>query len=918
MKKYGEQEGLFCLNKGWRFCETDLTVYTSSNKHEDVYGFAKGGAAKGPAAASFDDKDWEVVELPHDWLVEKDFTEEARATQGYKKRGTGWYRFKFALPEEDRNKQILLEFEGMSCDTKIYVNGMLMKRNYSGYNSFAIDITDMVNYGIVPNMLAIYLDASLWEGWWYEGAGIYRNVWMCKKDQVHIAYQGVFLKPVQKNDKFELQIETTIENTGNEKAKFELRHIFMDQSGKTIATVQDVHEVDAYKSCCINDVMDPGEIEIWDIEHPNLYQVKTIVVKDEKEVDFQINETGFRTIAFDAETGFYLNGKPMKIKGFCNHQDHTGVGVAVPYRVKEYRIKKLKELGANAYRLAHNPDPEILSLCDQYGMMVMEENRLFSSAEENLEVVKGMVKKARNHPSVIMYSALNEEPLQGGMQGHRIAAKIRATILELDDSRPVTGAMNGGYLESAGATTALDIVGINYNPKMYDEFHKKFPKIPLVGSETASAFMVRGEYQTDYEKHMIDDYDSESALWGNKVIEGWKYIADRPFVMGGFVWTGFDYRGEPTPFEWPSMSTYFGTYDSCGFEKNACYLYKTLWKDEPCVHISSPWSGQLTEGQKVRVQVASNLEEVELFLNGKTLGKKAVNAFEQAVFEVAFEQGTLEAVGYKNGEKVITDMQRSAEKACKLQLESAFDEAFKDCGDAIIVNVALKDQNGTVPLAADDMIHFEVTNGTIIGVGNGNPISHEPDVADYRKLFHGLAQVIVKPHQEGDVVIKASTEDGITETIQIPCKKTETIPYIDPVEEVTVDGWKRYYQLFDEMPDVHISRDSNDMNSFEPVIFTDEVQPELSGKLGKYAMFRTEYDFGKKKAGRRIYFPEILGHAFIYLNGEEVARRTDAFGGSVLVDLDECVEGKNELTVIIWNGREDYAEAGICMPVSIV
>lgn len=918
MKNYREQEGLYSLNNGWKFCEKDLSVIPSSDKHEDVYGYAKGGAAKGPASASFDDSDWETVNLPHDCLVTKEFTKEARATQGYKKRGICWYRFKFALPEEEKGKQILLEFEGMSCDAKVYVNGMLLKRNYSGYNSFSVDMTDMANYGIVPNIIAIHIDASLWEGWWYEGVGIYRNVWLCIKNQVHIAYQGIFLKPVEKKEGYELQIEATIENSGDTDGKFELQHILMDDLGKEIASVESNHSIDAYHCSCIKETIDLLTPKLWDIESPNLYQVKTIIKQNGKEVDYQFNETGFRKIEFDAEQGFFLNGKNVKIKGFCNHQDHTGVGVAVPYRVKEYRIRKLKELGANAYRCAHNPDPEILTLCDKYGMVVMEENRVFSTEESNLEVVRSMVKNARNHPSVIMYSAWNEEPLQGGIQGHRLAAKLRAVIREMDDTRPVTGAMNGGYLEHAGGATAVDVVGINYNPKMYDEFHKKFPTIPLVGSETASAFMVRGEYHTDYEKHVIDDYDSESALWGNTVIEGWKYIAERPFVMGGFVWTGFDYRGEPTPFEWPSVSTYFGTFDSCGFEKNACYLYKTLWKEEPCVHIASPWSGKLEEGQNVKVQIASNLEEIELFVNGRSLGKREVTPFTPAVFEVAYEKGILEAVGYKNGEKVISDVQRTVREAGQLKLESVFEEVYPNCGDVAIVNISLTDANETVLLDADDMIHFEVINGTILGVGNGNPISHEPDVAPYRKLFHGLAQIIIRPDSLENVVIHASTESGITNTIQIPCKEIQTNPYMNPVQEIIIDGWKRYYQLFEEMPDVHMQRDSNDMNSFEPVIFTGKVQPELSGKLGKYAMYRTLYDFGEKKAGRRIYFPEILGHVFIYLNGQEVARRTDAFGGSILIDLDETIEHKNELTVVVWNGRADYPEAGICMPVSLV
>lgn len=918
MKAYREQMGLYSLNKGWKFSEQDLPVIELSNRHDEIYGYSKGGSARGPAFASFDDSKWETVDLPHDWLVEKDFSKDARATQGYKLRGKAWYRFKFSLPESERGKQILLEFEGMSCDAKIYVNGMLLKRNFSGYNSFCVDMSDMANFGIVPNVIAIYIDASLWEGWWYEGAGIYRNVWLSIKHPVHIDYQGVFLKPVKTEQGFDLHIETTLENTMEEATGFTLTHLLYDPAGNVERCISSEHTLSSYEKCILHTKVDALNPLLWDLNSPNLYQVKTMITIDGVEVDYQIHETGFRTLLFTPDQGFFLNGKPVKIKGFCNHQDHAGIGVAVPYRVKEYRIQKLKALGANGYRLAHNPDPEILRLCDRYGLLVMEENRTFSTEESNLDVVRSMVKTARNHPCVILYSAWNEEPLQGGEQGHRLAARLRATIHDLDDTRPVTGAMNGGYLEVVGGTTSVDVAGINYNPQMYDEFHKRFPYIPLVGSETASAFMVRGEYQTDEERHVIADYETECAKWGNTAIEAWKYIADRDFVMGGFIWTGFDYRGEPTPFEWPSVSTYFGTYDSCGFMKNACYLYKAMWQTEPFVHLASPWSNGQKPGEPVRILVITNLSQVEFFINGRSLGKQDASPFTPAVYEAAYEEGFIEAIGYRNGQACARDIQHSALAPTKLELTSPFASVHPDCSDAAIVNVALLDENGTLLTGHDDMIHFQVKNGRILGVGNGNPISHEPDKAPYRKLYHGLAQLIIAPTGLEDINVTAYTDTGLSATIQIPCVMIPVNPYMEPVEETIVSGWKRYYQLFDEMPDVHIQTDANDMNSFEPVIFTGNPQPELSGKLGKYAMFRTVYDFGESKQSRKLYFPEIFGHAFVYLNGTEIGKRTDDFGGSLLVPLDEHISGKNELTVVIWNGREDYPEAGICKPVAIV
>ena len=923
MKHKNEQAGLFSMNRGWKFIEKDFSVRPLTKNHDDVYGFSKGGAARGPAEAGFDDSDWEEVTLPHDWVTKKEFTEHGSPNQGYKERGIGWYRIKFALSEEDRNKQILLEFEGMSADAEIYVNGMLLKRNFSGYNSFSVDMTDMANFGVIPNTLAIRIDASGWEGWWYEGAGIYRNVWLIKKSATHIASQGIWIHPVCESEAepdgmWSVQIEATLENSFEKEEQVEMEHVLLDPSGNVAGVVTQSTSVPGFGKKQINSSIGITAPKLWSMEDPALYTVKSSVRSNGIKIDYQINPAGFRTIRLDADTGFWLNGASVKLKGFCNHQDHAGVGVAVPYRVKEYRILKLKELGANAYRCAHNPDPEILEICDRLGLAVMEENRTFSSAADNLEEIKGIIRNARNHPSVILYSVLNEEPLQGTGKGRRIAGRLQAAIKELDTSRPVLGAFNGGYLEEEGAATILDSVGINYNPVRYDEFHKKFPGTPLIGSETASAFMVRGEHQTDYEKHIIDDYDSESALWGNTVQEAWKYVKERPFVAGTFVWTGFDYRGEPTPFIWPSVGTYFGTYDSCGFEKNACFRYQAYWKREPMVHLASSWEKKIPEGTPIKIQIYSNCPEIELFVNNVSCGRQKIDPYAQAECEIPYEAGTLKAVAYRDGQAVAEDFQQTALLAEKIQIVPAFSSVKNDGFDAAIFNISLTDKNGTVIPDAENLILFEIENGEILGVGNGNPVSHEPDVAPYRKLFHGKAQIIVRAGEEESLILRAATTEGIAEEVRLPVTSGEEIPFILPVNEQVVDGWKLYYQLFDEMPDPSMQTDINDMNSFEPVAFTGQPQPELSGRLGKYAMYRAYWDAGNPCAGRKLYFPEIFGHVYIYLDGEEVARRKEGFGGSMIVSLSNHLEGKHEITVIVQNGNREYPEAGICSPVCMI
>lgn len=920
MKHYGQQEGIYCLNRGWKFIEKDFSVLPASRNHDDIYGFSKGGAMKGPADTSFDDSNWEVVELPHDWVTKKDFTESGSPNQGYKERGIGWYRLRFGLDEEDKEKQILLEFEGMSADAEIYVNGMLLKRSYSGYNSFCVDMTDMANFGVVPNTLAIRIDASAWEGWWYEGAGIYRNVWLMKKAPVHIGYHGIFLKPQKQSETvWKLAIETELENSFEHKKDVQLIHKIYSKEGIEVASCKEEVQVLDYEHKTVVSEMEVINPDIWDIEHPHLYEVVSEIVYDNRVQDYQKNKTGFRTIALKADTGFWLNGRNIKLKGFCNHQDHAGVGVAVSYNLQEFRVKKLKELGANAYRCAHNPDPAILEICDREGLLVMEENRTFNSAKNILSEVKEIVKNARNHPSVVLYSVFNEEPLQGTMKGHRMAGNLRAAVKEMDDTRPVLGAFNGGYMEEEGAATILDAVGINYNPGRYDDFHNKYPNIPLMGSETASAFMVRGEYKTNFEENIIDDYDSQCALWGTKVRDTWRYVNERPYVAGSFVWTGFDYRGEPTPFEWPSVSTFFGTYDSCGFEKDACYLYKAFWGKEPMIHLVSPWSNKEWIGQTIKVMVTTNCEEVKVYANEKLVFTGKPDMYDQIAFETPCEEGILRAEGIKNGVVVTEDIQQTAGEKERIVIE-AVEKTLKSGGhDIAILNVKVVDSNGVVVPTANDLLQIEVENGTVIGVGNGDPNSHEPDVASYRKAFHGLAQFLVKPNQqeESGMKIRIYGEELQEDRVEIAIEKVDEIPYIKPIEEKIVEGWRLYYQLFDEMPDATMKTDRNDMNSFEPVMFANQPQPELSGKLGKYAMYRTNYDFGKMDTGRNLYFTDVKGHVWIYLDGKQVVERIDSFGGEIIFPLHDTVNGKHEITVIVYNGNPEYPEAGICSPVLV-
>lgn len=917
MKKVGQQSGVYCLDQGWKFRQSEETVLPPTKNHDDVYGFSKGGGAKGPAAGGYDDSSWKTVSLPHDWVTENLPHKDGSPNQGYKERGIGWYRRKFILNSADKGKQILLEFEGMSADAVVYVNGTAMKHSFSGYNSFQVDMTDMANFGAVPNVIAIRIDASAWEGWWYEGAGIYRHVWLVKKSPVHIPWKGVRLRPVKEEEGWRLEAHVEIENSFETEVNYRAEVRLFEKGGSLLDQKGCDGKAAGYRTGEEQFSFFLENPKIWSPETPNLYEVRASVLVDGAEVDYLVETTGFRTIELKSDTGFWLNGENLKLKGFCNHQDHAGIGVAVPYGIKEYRMKKLKELGANAFRCAHNPDPEILDICDELGMMVMEENRTFSSAEETLQGIKGIVRNARNHPSVILYSVFNEEPLQGTPKGRRMAGRLRDAVRQMDEDRPVLGAFNGGYMEEEGAASVLDAVGINYNPGRYDAFHSKYPEIPLLGSETASAFMVRGEYETDWEKHLINSYDDECAAWGNTVREAWKMVDARPFVAGAFVWTGFDYRGEPTPFTWPSVATFFGTYDSCGFEKDACYFYQAFWKKEKMVHLVSPWCSKHPLGEKVRVMVISNCEQVEIFAGDRSVGILDIEKYGQNQLFVPYVDGELRAVGYTGGKQQAEDVQRPCRKANRLLLETSKPVLESGGYDAVAVNVSLIDEWGTVVPDADYEVFFEVENAAVLGTGNGDPNSHEPDYLPRHRLYHGKAQAILGRAKEDAVTVLVRCENGMEERLILPVRKTETVPYLPVVEEQIVEGWTMYHKVLDQMPKMGEERDANDRNSFEPVEFMGSPQPEMAEQLGKYGWYRTELDLNRDGKGYYLYFPEVLGSAAVYIDGEKMVFKEESGSAHMLAELDQVKAGRHILEAVVKNVDKGYPQAGILAPVAL-
>ena len=891
----------FSLDRDWKFFNGEITL-SETKSHTDCYMAAKAGGASGAASPDFDKSNWETVNLPHDWAVYNEFEEKWGPSQGYKKRGKAWYSKRFRLDESDRGKQILIEFEGISSYATVYLNGSVIGRNFCGYNSFVSDGTDMALYGDQVNDLVVFVDATAVEGWWYEGAGIYRHVNLYKKNPLHIAHWGVFVHPEKKSvDVWDAVTDTTVENSEYEEKSFRLKSYILDEHDNIVGKDETEFSVAGGSSVTVKQSILSYSPLLWDIDAPNLYRMVSELYEGETLVDRQINNFGFRTISIDADKGFFLNGRHVPLYGTCNHQDHAGVGVAVPDSVNEYRIKLLKEMGSNAYRCAHgNPNPEILDYCDKYGLLVMDENRNFNSSPDGIKQVQDMVMRDRNHPSVVMYSLFNEEPLQGTPTGRKLAERLQCEV-------------KTGVTTEGGACDILDMTGFNYITHTYDDFREKYPNMPMIGSENDSAFQTRGVYKTDHSKNIIDCYDSEAAAWGNTYRDGFKQIDTRPHIMGLFIWTGFDYRGEPTPFEWPSISTQFGIMDTCGFKKDAFYLNKAFFTDEPMIHILPHWNW--SEGEEVRVMTHTNCTEAELFLNGKSLGRKAVDKYDMADWNVIFEKGTLKMVGYIDGKEVCSDEVTTTGSAKKIIITSHRDFVYDGCDDAAIFNISVQDEKGFSVPTADNLIKFTAEGGEIIGVGNGDPNSHEADKAEERHLFNGLCQVIVKQTDGAQAVTLTAVSDGLeSASVTINTIERDTkLSFIPSINERYIAKWRQTVEFSQTRPDPNVKIEDSDMNTWGILSVGSGLDNNFRGVTG-YALYKTTVTVHSED--NFIVFREITGNEVeVFVNGAQKFTGDCQWGRKIEINVSD-ITGDIDIAVIIHTTRESD-KGGISRPVVI-
>jgi beta-galactosidase len=739
--------------------------------------------------AKFDDSKWRTLNLPHDWAVELPFVrDDVQNSHGFKPLGrrypetsVGWYRREFEIPASDQGRRIWIEFDGVFRDVLIFVNGCFIGRNDNGYAPFRFDLTDFLAVG-ARNYIVARVDASFGDGWFYEGAGIYRHVWLTKTDALHLGRWESTVRASVSGNLATLALATVVQNDGKQSESARASWQILDASGKTVATAEaPAQPVAADGSVTFAATAKLPSPALWSVDEPNLYSAIVTVESGGKPRDAERVSFGVRTATFDAEKGFFLNGKSIKIQGTCNHQDHAGVGAAVPDRLQWFRLAVLREMGGNAVRTSHNmPTPEWVEACDRMGMMMMCETRQMSSNPEGLAQLETMVKRYRNSPSVILWSIGNEEWVLQGPESEE-GAKIGATMVkkchELDPTRVVSAAVNGD--NEKGVSDAFDIIGFNYNLKGPDGYHKEHPKRPLYGSETSSAISTRGVYTTDPLRNTVNAYDSV-VPWGETAEEWWKFYGTREWEAGGFAWTGFDYRGEPTPYGWPSINSQFGIVDMCGFPKDTFYYYKAWWGREPSLHLFPHWNFEGREGQEIPVWVYSNLDEVELFVNGQSAGSQKVPHLGHVEWKVKYTPGAIEARGSKDGKVVLTEKRETTGPAAAIRLTADRTEIDANGEDLAVLKVEVLDKDGRLVPTAGNHIGFNITgDGRLIGVGNGDPNCQESDKEPKRSLFNGLAQVIVQAsHRPGEIHIEA-TKDGWDGPELTPAKVTITTRKVD-------------------------------------------------------------------------------------------------------------------------------------------
>ena len=765
------------INSRWLFCEGDLKVdrpftkgpvYSQSKTERKLQGPASYNHNDVPEGWGFGTRElisigWQWVDLPHDYIINKTPEKNENNTTGYFKYTNGWYRKHFKLEESDKDKRITILFEGISTHATVYLNGCLMKHNFCGYTSFEVDITDNCYFGEKENVLAVYVTTDEFEGWWYQGGGIYRDVWLTKTDRVCVDLYGVYARPLKVDDNnWTVKFETTIRNDNYDgRAKrITAKSVIMDKDGNVVGEAQGNVLLGAKEKGVAKYEAKVENPALWDVDDPNLYTVHTTLIKNGNECDEVTDRIGFRTAYCDPDKGFFLNGKHIKIKGVCTHQDFGLTGLAVPDNILRHKVKMLKEMGANGYRCSHYPHPTAtMDALDEMGFIVMDECRWMESTDEGIAQMEMVMKRDRNRPSVIFWSLGNEEPHHKTEVGQRINKSMYRRAKQLDPDRYIMAAVD----KAEGCTIfgCLDVIGVNYNLQHYDSIHETYPDRAVFGSECSSCGTTRGYYFDNKNlvsvEGYVEGYDHDTNKWFISRENTWKFMMERPWTLGEYIWAGFEHRGEGF---WPRLCSQSGVIDLYLQRKDSFYQCQSHWLEKPIVHLLPHWNWCGMEGEKIKVFAYTNCSELELFLNGESLGKKEIERYGHGEWLVPFSKGELKCVVYENGKIVAEDVRKTSGKSYALKLKLENDNAVK-AGDIALFTCYVVDEEGNVVPDAYPFVRF-FTNAKGVIVGTGSDVcDHNPVNLPERQMRMGAISIAVKlTGAEGELKLYAES-DGL-------------------------------------------------------------------------------------------------------------------------------------------------------------
>ncbi|MFT3675838.1 MAG: glycoside hydrolase family 2 TIM barrel-domain containing protein [Chitinophagaceae bacterium] len=751
---------------------------------------------------------WRSLHLPHDWSIELPFDEHSPTGTGggALRGGPGWYRKQFILPETDKGRKVFIDFDGVYCRSEVFINGHSLGKRPNGYISFRYELTPYLRFGGAANTIVVKVDNSQQpNSRWYSGSGIYRHVWLVKKQPVHIVKDGVYITTAGiSGNRADLQIQTDWEGAVMSGTKLQLQHTVYDQTGRMVKTIK-AYVPPAEKEN--NQTVSVANPRRWSLEDPFCYSIKTKLLSNGKLLDEKTTVIGIRSFYFDAAKGFFLNDKPVKIIGVCNHHDLGCLGTAVNKRAIERQLEILKGMGINGIRTSHNPPaPELLDLADRMGFIVMDEafdmwKRSKTAYDYSQEWdnwyhrdLEDFIKRDRNHPSVFMWSVGNEigeqwgDAAKGDTAGRTIMRDLVAIVKKLDNTRPVLTANNEpGAWNNLLATGVNDIIGYNYNHLKWDSVQYQWGRKPFIVTESVSALQTRGSYdmpsdsirrwparwdlpvQNANADLSCSAYDNCATPWGSTHEETLKELLGYEHISGMYVWTGFDYLGEPTPYPWPARSSYFGIVDLAGFPKDVYYLYQSLFTSKNVLHVFPHWNWQ--PGQQVDVWAYyNNADEVELYLNGQSLGKKSKTSDELHVqWRVSYEPGILKAVSRKNGKQVLEKEIHTAGSSYSIRLTPDRSRLSANGDDLSFITVEIVDKKGNVVPDAANLVKFTLKGpASIAGVDNGSHTSMESFQASQRSAFKGKCLVVIRTgNQKGAITVTASADGLLSSAVSL-------------------------------------------------------------------------------------------------------------------------------------------------------